>query len=130
MITFNKKYFFSFAWLMFLAALQLWIYFDRFTFKFQYIINNINIIYINNFQIDLIFGLDGVSILFIVLTSFILLLSIFNILLINIKNIIEYLIYFLLIEFFLLAAFSTLDLFLFFIFFESILIPMYLLIGK
>merc|ERR1712071_364228 len=44
-------------------------------------------------------------------------------------NIKEYLIFFLLMEFFLIGVFCILDVLLFYIFFESVLIPMYLIIG-
>ena len=44
-------------------------------------------------------------------------------------NIKEFLIAFLVMEFFLIGVFSILDLLLFYIFFESVLIPMYLIVG-
>jgi len=47
----------------------------------------------------------------------------------NEKNFKEYAINLFLIQLFLLIIFSVLDLFLFYIFFEAILVPMYLLIG-
>jgi NADH:ubiquinone oxidoreductase subunit 4 (subunit M) len=45
------------------------------------------------------------------------------------QNLKLYLISFLLLEFFLIGVFCVLDLLLFYIFFESVLIPMYLIIG-
>ena len=45
------------------------------------------------------------------------------------NNLKEYLISFLLLEFFLLGVFCVLDLLLFYVFFESVLIPMYLIVG-
>ena len=48
---------------------------------------------------------------------------------ITISNIKEFLIAFLVMEFFLIGVFSILDLLLFYIFFESVLIPMYLIVG-
>lgn len=73
------------------------------------------------------FGLDGISLFFFVLTS--LLIFVCNIFIWNANLFKEYLINLLLIELFLLIIFSVLDLFLFYVFFEAILIPMYLLIG-
>jgi proton-translocating NADH-quinone oxidoreductase chain M len=73
------------------------------------------------------FGLDGISLFFFFLSSlliFLCLLFIWNDSLFK-----EYAISLLVIELFLLVIFSTLDLFLFYVFFEAILIPMYLLIG-
>jgi len=73
------------------------------------------------------FGLDNISIFFFFLSS----LLVFSCLLFvwNDKLFKEYSTNLLLIELFLLVIFSVLDLFLFYIFFEAILIPMYLLIG-
>jgi NADH-quinone oxidoreductase subunit M len=73
------------------------------------------------------FGIDNISIFFFVLSS----LLVFSCILFiwNDKHFKEYAINLLIIELFLLIIFSVLDLFLFYIFFEAILIPMYLLIG-
>ncbi len=74
-------------------------------------------------------GLDGMSLVFIMLTSFLFpfcFLTNWNVIRINIK---EYLIFFLLLESLLLVIFSVLDLTLFYIFFESVLIPMFIFIG-
>jgi len=73
------------------------------------------------------FGLDNISIFFFALSS----LLVFCCILFtwNDKLFKEYTLNLLLIELFLLVIFSVLDLFLFYIFFEAILIPMYLLIG-
>jgi proton-translocating NADH-quinone oxidoreductase chain M len=73
------------------------------------------------------FGLDGISIFFFVLTSFLIFLCILFIW--NEKLLREYCINLLLIELLLLLVFSVLDVFLFYIFFEAILIPMFILIG-
>jgi NADH-quinone oxidoreductase subunit M len=73
------------------------------------------------------FGFDGISIFFFYLSA----LLIFSCILFiwNDKLFKEYCLNLLLIEFFLLVIFSVLDLFLFYIFFEAILIPMFLIIG-
>jgi len=73
------------------------------------------------------FGLDNTSIFFFVLSSLLIFVCILFIW--NDKFFKEYAIALLVIELFLLIIFSVLDLFLFYIFFEAILIPMYLLIG-
>jgi proton-translocating NADH-quinone oxidoreductase chain M len=73
------------------------------------------------------FGLDNISIFFFVLSSLLVFLCILFIW--NDKHFKEYAITLLVIEFFLLIIFSILNLFLFYVFFEAILIPMYLLIG-
>jgi len=73
------------------------------------------------------FGLDGISVHFFFLSALLVFLCILFIW--NENNFKEYAINLLLIELFLLIIFSVLDLMLFFIFFEAILIPMYLIIG-
>jgi len=73
------------------------------------------------------FGLDGISVHFFFLSSLLVFLCILFIW--NESNFKEYAINLLLIELFLLIIFSVLDLMLFYIFFEAILIPMYLIIG-
>jgi proton-translocating NADH-quinone oxidoreductase chain M len=79
------------------------------------------------FNLSYSFGIDGISIFFFFLSSlliFICILFVWNE--INYKN---YALTLLIIELFLLIIFSVLDLFIFYIFFEAILIPMYLMIG-
>jgi proton-translocating NADH-quinone oxidoreductase chain M len=73
------------------------------------------------------FGVDGISIFFFVLSSFLIFLCVLFVWEANLLK--EYLIALLLIDLFLLFVFSALDLLLFYIFFEAILIPMYLMIG-
>jgi NADH-quinone oxidoreductase subunit M len=73
------------------------------------------------------FGLDGISIFFFFLSSF---LIFFCVLFVWEEKLLkEYLIILLILDLLLLLVFSVLDLFLFYIFFEAILIPMYLMIG-
>ena len=73
------------------------------------------------------FGLDGISLFFFFLSSLLIFLCILFIW--NDPLFKEYAITLLVIELFLLIIFSILDLFLFYVFFEAILIPMYLTIG-
>ena len=81
----------------------------------------------NNYHLYL--GLDGLSIYFVILTAFITpiaLLSNWTSIRDNVKS---YVIIILLLETLLLAVFLVLDILLFYIFFESILPPLFLLIG-
>jgi len=73
------------------------------------------------------FGLDGISLFFFFLSSLLIFLCILFIW--DDPLFKEYALNLLLIELFLLIIFSVLDLFLFYVFFEAILIPMYLMIG-
>lgn len=74
-------------------------------------------------------GVDGISVLFVLLTTFlmpIVILSSWE----SINNrVAEYMVAFLLLETLMIGVFTALDIFLFYVFFEGGLIPMYLLIG-
>lgn len=81
------------------------------------------------FNIEIYFGIDGISLFFIILTTFLIPLCILisrNSVKVYVK---EYMMCFLLLELLLILVFSVLDLVLFYIFFESILIPMFIIIG-
>ncbi|MFH0774917.1 MAG: NADH-quinone oxidoreductase subunit M [bacterium] len=87
-----------------------------------------NIPWISSFNINYHIGLDGISLPLFLLTTVLTVLSIiisFNIE----KRLKEYFISFLILETGLLGVFSSLDLFLFYIFWELVLIPMFLIIG-
>ena len=74
-------------------------------------------------------GLDGLSLPFIVLTTFLIpicILCSWNSIQHKIK---EFMISFLILESFIIGMFSALDLVVFYIFFEAVLIPMFLIIG-
>ena len=112
--------------IIFFLSSVLLIQFDFNIFYFQYV--NKYIIGSNLLNFSFYCGFDGISIFFFWLSSLLIfccILFIFN----EQKFIKEYTLLLLLIEFFLLIVFSILDLFIFYIFFEAILIPMYLLIG-
>ncbi len=74
-------------------------------------------------------GVDGISVLFVLLTTFIMPICIlcgWNTIKTRVK---EYMIAFLLLECFMIGVFCSLDLVLFYVFFEAGLIPMFLIIG-
>jgi NADH-quinone oxidoreductase subunit M len=74
-------------------------------------------------------GIDGISLLFVVLTAFLMplcILASWDSIEIRVK---EYMIAFLVLETLMLGVFSALDLILFYLFFEGGLIPMFLIIG-
>ena len=114
----------------FLISLILWIEFDNSTSKFQFFQN------FTSFQTDLsfstfnfVFGLDGISLFFVLLTTFLIpvcILVSWNSITAYVK---EYCIAFLVLESLMIAVFAVLDLLLFYIFFESVLIPMFIIIG-
>jgi NADH-quinone oxidoreductase subunit M len=78
-------------------------------------------------NISFLLGLDGLSVLFFSLSSFLIFLCILFIW--NEVLLKEYIITLLALDVLLLIVFSVLDLLLFYIFFEAILIPMYIMIG-
>ena len=121
-----KKISFIFTSFIFLNSLVLWINFSNNSSFFQFL-EIYNLIPYSNFNYSI--GLDGISLFFIILSTFLINLCV----LISWNNIQfflkEYLICFLFLEFCLIQVFSVLDIFLFYIFFESVLIPMFLIIG-
>ena len=74
-------------------------------------------------------GVDGISILFVLLTTFLLPLCIASSWTSVEKRIVEYLIAFLVLETLVIGVFCALDIVLFYLFFEGGLVPMFLIIG-
>ena len=122
----NSKYVAVFSSIAnFFLSLFLWFSFDNTISEFQFIEKKVWIENLINFQL----GVDGISILFIVLTTFITPICIFSGI-ISIKfKIKEFLIAVLVMETFMLGVFCSLDLMIFYLFFEGGLIPMFLIIG-
>ena len=115
---------FSFAALEFLYSLWILTYFDKTTANLQM---TENIPWISSLGISYFIGIDGISLWLIILTTFI---SPFMILgsLSTIKDRGFYF-HILVLESLMLGSFLAMDAILFYIFFESSLIPMYFLIG-
>lgn len=120
----------------FLTSLLLWIEFDNSTAKFQFL-DSFALVRHANYDfyrtdyptLNFIIGLDGISLFFIILTTFLVPVCI----LVGWTSITtyvkEYCIAFLVLESLTIAVFSVLDLLLFYVFFESVLIPMFIIIG-
>lgn len=75
------------------------------------------------------FGVDGISMLLVVLTAFLMPLCILASWRAIEKRVSEYMVAFLVMETLMFGVFMALDMFMFYIFFEGGLIPMYLIIG-
>jgi NADH-quinone oxidoreductase subunit M len=122
----NSKYIAIFCSLVnFFLSIFLWYLFDPTTSEFQFVEKRVWIKNFINFQI----GVDGISILFVVLTAFITpicILSAVNSIKFKIK---DFLIALLLMETLMIGVFCSLDLIIFYLFFEAGLIPMFLIIG-
>jgi len=74
-------------------------------------------------------GVDGISVLFVLLTAFLLPLCIVSSWTTIKERVVEYMIAFLVLETLVIGVFTALDLFLFYVFFEGGLVPMFLIIG-
>lgn len=144
----------NFSLLNFVISLFLWLFFDNSATKFQFmqiveVANTTN--KLSSFTskaseidpmlaeqlnaqhgystINFVIGIDGISLFFVLLTTFLIpvcLLVGWNSVQTYVK---EYCIAFLIMETLMIAVFSVLDLLLFYIFFESVLIPMFIIIG-
>jgi len=109
----------------FFLSLFLWYSFDTQSPNFQFIEEKNWINGLINFQL----GIDGISILFILLTTFIAPVCIFSGIHSIKFKIKEFLIAILVMETLMLGVFCSLDLVIFYLFFEGGLIPMFLIIG-
>ena len=109
----------------FILSLYLWYLFDATTSDFQFLEERSWIKGFINYKV----GIDGISILFIILTTFITPLCVISV---NntIKNRLkDFLIAILIMESLMIGVFCSLDLVVFYLFFECGLIPMFLIIG-
>ncbi len=109
----------------FFLSLYLWIVFDKSIVNFQFVEEREWISGFVNYKV----GVDGISILFILLTTFIIPICVITV---NstIKNRLkDFLIAILILETFMIGVFCSLDLVVFYLFFEAGLIPMFLIIG-
>ena len=110
----------------FVLSLGIWIDFDTSTAAFQFV-ERADWIPILGASYHL--GVDGISMLFVILSTFLTplcMLASWEAIQTRVK---EYMIAFLLLETFMVGMFCALDFVLFYIFFEGVLIPMFLIIG-
>ena len=80
-------------------------------------------------EISFLMGIDGLSILLVLLTTFLTPISILSTWTAVEERVKEFMIFFLLLEIGMVGVFLSLDLFLFYVFWEFTLVPMYFLIG-
>jgi len=125
----NKTILLSGLWISvgeFLLSLLLPIFYNQTQNGYQFIEFHT---WFDQFDINYIVGVDGVSIPLILLTTFLIpicLLCSWNSIQTRVK---EFVIYFLLLESFIIGVFISIDLVIFYVFFEAVLIPMFLIIG-
>jgi proton-translocating NADH-quinone oxidoreductase chain M len=121
-----RKYSLFYSGVIFLLSLFLWINFDLLSPSFQYVVT-FNWIPFYNYTV--VFGVDGLSLFFILLTTLLIFLCILGSWETVKHSVKEYFLCFLALDLLLILVFSVTDVLLFYIFFESILIPMFLVIG-
>ncbi len=109
----------------FALALYLWFIFDKIDSDFQFVEERIWLEGFINYKV----GVDGISILFIVLTTFIIPLCIISVNSTINYRLKDFLIAILFMETMMIGVFCSLDLVIFYLFFEAGLIPMFLIIG-
>jgi NADH-quinone oxidoreductase subunit M len=109
----------------FLISIYLWYLFDSSTSEFQFIEDKEWLKGFVNYKI----GIDGISILFIVLTTFIAPLCVISVNSSITSRLKEFLIAILVMESLMIGVFCSLDLVIFYLFFEGGIIPMFLIIG-
>ena len=111
---------------VFLLSLLIWLQFDSTNAGYQF---EEKFRWFNDFNFYYHIGIDGISLFMVILSTFLTPLCILasweNVK----KRIKEYMLAFLFLETVMIGMFSSVDILLFYIFFEAVLIPMYLIIG-
>ena len=110
----------------FLISVLMLVQFRTGTAEFQFVEK---FAWVPSFGISYHMGVDGISVLFVVLSTFLTplcILSSFEAITTRVK---EYMVAFLVLETLMVGMFCALDTILFYIFFEAVLIPMFLIIG-
>jgi NADH-quinone oxidoreductase subunit M len=112
--------------LTFGATLALWWGFEPAGPEYQFVER---VSWIPAFGIDYYLGIDGISLLLIVLTGFLTPIALLSSWGSVTKKVKEFSIFMLFLETAMIGVFASLDLFLFYVFWDAMLIPMYFLIG-
>ena len=116
----------AFAVLTFVATLALYSGFEPGTAAMQFVEDRA---WIDAFQIRYHLGIDGISLLLILLTSFSTVLVVISAWQVIEKKVAQYHAAFLIMEGLMIGVFSALDGILFYVFWEAMLVPMFLIIG-
>ena len=115
-----------FTSILFILSLILWLFYNNEEGHFGFVVD---IPWLASWNIYYSIGLDGISIFFIVLTTFLIPICIMTSWESIQSKVKLFTLMLLLTEFCLINVFCVLDLLFFYIFFESILIPMYIIVG-
>jgi NADH-quinone oxidoreductase subunit M len=115
-----------FGLLGFLVSLPLWFWFDRGASGFQFVERHA---WIQSIGVQYLFGVDGISVLLILLTTLLGAIAILSSWTAITDRVRAYYVFLLLLQTGMLGVFCALDMFLFYVFWEVMLVPMYFLIG-
>lgn len=110
----------------FTVSLPIYEHFDKTTYKMQFVESHK---WIPSLNINYTVGVDGISILFVILTTLLSILCVLVSWKAIQEKVKEFFLALLITETTMIGIFVSLDLFLFFLFWEAMLIPMFLLIG-
>ena len=110
--------------IVFVLSLALWQSFDASSAGFQFVVNMPWIGDTIGYRV----GVDGISVLFVVLTAMLMPAAVLASWAVETRAK-EYMIVFLVLETLMIGVFTTLDLAMFYVFFEGTLLPMFLIIG-
>ncbi len=116
----------AFTLLVFVVSLPLWFLFDTSTHEMQFVTR---VSWIPAFNVNYAVGVDGISVLLVLLTTLITPLCVLCSWKAIDARVKEYMMAILIMEAALIGVFVSLDLLLFFVFWEAELIPMFLIIG-
>src|SRR5436190_6394019 len=113
---------------VFLLSLLLWIYFDPSTADFQFVERH-RWITIGGFSINYHMGIDRISLFFVLLSTLLTPICVLSSWYSVHHQMKEYMISFLVLETMMVGVFASLDFIQFYVFFEGVLVPMFLIIG-
>ena len=114
--------------IVFLLSLLLWIYFDPSTAAFQFV-EKARWVKIGGFDVNYHMGIDGISLFFVLLSTLLTVICVLASWQSIHAQVREYMIAFLVLETLMVGMFCALDFIVFYVFFEGVLIPMFLIIG-
>jgi NADH-quinone oxidoreductase subunit M len=114
--------------IVFLLSLVLWVDFDPSTAAFQFV-ENVRWIKIGGFELNYHMGIDGISLFFVILSTLLTVICVISSWVAIHSQVREYMIAFLVLETLMVGMFCALDIIVFYVFFEGVLIPMFLIIG-
>jgi NADH-quinone oxidoreductase subunit M len=112
--------------IVFALSLILWVKFDQGDGGFQFVED---VRWMPEYGVGYRMGVDGISVLFVLLSTLLTPICILSSWVVIKRSVREYMLTFLILETMMVGMFCALDLVVFYIFFEGVLVPMFLIIG-